>query len=82
MLLGTPEYLAPKAILAPQDVDYRADLYAVGAVGYFLVSGHAVFGGGKTKEEATDEVAGRGGSVVAVAFRRSVTDRNYRSRGK
>lgn len=50
VLLGTPEYLAPEAILAPQDVDHRADLYGVGAVGYFLLVGNPVFGGTKTKE--------------------------------
>jgi len=50
VLLGTPEYLAPEAILAPHEVDHRADLYGVGAVGYFLLSGSPMFGSDKTKE--------------------------------
>jgi serine/threonine protein kinase/CHASE1-domain containing sensor protein len=41
-LLGTPLYLAPEGISSGQ-VDARADLYALGAVAYFLVTGTSVF---------------------------------------
>ena len=41
---GTPAYIAPEAALA-QHVDGRADLYSLGAVAYFLLSGHLVFEG-------------------------------------
>lgn len=50
VLLGTPEYLAPEAILSPQEVDHRADLYGVGAVGHYLLTGRPVFGADRTKE--------------------------------
>jgi serine/threonine-protein kinase len=42
-IVGTPLYLAPEAISNPQEVDSRADLYALGAVGYFLLVGEPVF---------------------------------------
>jgi serine/threonine protein kinase len=42
-LTGTPLYMSPEAIQSPQTVDPRSDIYAVGAVGYFLLTGKVVF---------------------------------------
>ena len=42
-LTGTPLYMSPEAIQTPNAVDARSDLYAVGATGYYLLTGHPVF---------------------------------------
>ncbi|HXL08248.1 MAG TPA: protein kinase [Gemmatimonadales bacterium] len=45
MALGTPAYMAPEQAAGDPNVDQRADLYAVGALGYELLAGRTPFGG-------------------------------------
>jgi hypothetical protein len=42
-LAGTPAYLAPEQAVGEKSIDGRADLYALGCVGYWLLSGQRVF---------------------------------------
>jgi serine/threonine-protein kinase len=44
-ITGTPMYLSPEAITKPDSVDARTDIYALGAVAYFLLAGREVFSG-------------------------------------
>jgi hypothetical protein len=42
---GTPPFMSPEQIFEPQSIDGRSDLYALGAVGYYLLTGRFVFNG-------------------------------------
>lgn len=42
---GTPAYMAPEVALGRADIDGRADLYSLGCVGYWLLTGQLVFEG-------------------------------------
>ncbi len=42
-LVGTPHYMSPESIMRPDCIDHRADIYALGAVGYYLLTGEYVF---------------------------------------
>ena len=43
LVFGTPAYMAPEAILGDPDADRRVDMYALGCVAYYLLTGELVF---------------------------------------
>lgn len=44
-IVGTPNFIAPEAIRDPNQCDARSDLYSVGVLGYFLLTGREIFDG-------------------------------------
>jgi hypothetical protein len=40
---GTPMYMAPERFRDPTSMDFRSDLYSLGCLAYFLISGHPPF---------------------------------------
>jgi hypothetical protein len=57
-LVGTPLYMSPEAISAPATVDARSDLYALGAVGYALLTGAPPFPGADTLQVISQQMYG------------------------
>jgi serine/threonine protein kinase len=44
-IVGTPNFIAPEAIRDPDQCDARSDLYSVGVLGYFVLTGREIFEG-------------------------------------
>jgi len=45
MILGTPAFMSPEQCSGEANVTFLSDIYSLGALGYFLMIGHAPFVG-------------------------------------
>ncbi len=50
MIAGSPGFMSPEQIRQPNQIDARSDIYSLGCVGYFLLTGNAPFSGGSPIE--------------------------------
>jgi serine/threonine-protein kinase len=53
---GTPAYASPEVVLGAEDVDGRADIYALGGVAYWLLTGQRVFESGSGMQMLADHL--------------------------
>jgi eukaryotic-like serine/threonine-protein kinase len=56
-LVGTPAFMAPESLSGDAPVDHRADLYALGCVVYYLLTGQQVFHGRTPLQSLIDHVS-------------------------
>ncbi len=81
VMLGTPYYMSPEAIRHPESVDARSDLYSLGAVAFYLVTGTHLFSGAQAFEvcerhvhQEPDGVAERLGRPFPADFEALILD--------
>ncbi|MHB9138954.1 MAG: serine/threonine protein kinase [Victivallaceae bacterium] len=43
MVMGTPDYISPEQAMAQKNIDFRSDIYSLGASLYHMVCGHPPF---------------------------------------
>ena len=65
-VIGTPEFMSPEQALGEQ-VDGKSDLYALGVVGYFALSGRLPFQGARPTEVLAKQVTETPRPLVEVA---------------
>ena len=65
-IVGTPEFMSPEQALG-EVVDARSDLYSLGIVGFFALSGSLPFDGGKATEVLARQVTEQAPPLASVA---------------
>lgn len=56
VVVGTPSYMPPEAVLAPASADPRSDLYALGSLAYCLLTGRPPFSGDSVVEVLSQQL--------------------------
>jgi eukaryotic-like serine/threonine-protein kinase len=56
---GTPAFMSPEQVLGTRAVDGRSDIYALGCLGYWLLTGQLVFDGRTAMETMVQQIQAR-----------------------
>ncbi len=56
MVFGTPQYIAPESVYGAQRSDARSDLYNVGGIAYWMLTGRPLFPGATSLDLIIDHV--------------------------
>ncbi|MBX7207451.1 MAG: protein kinase [Verrucomicrobiaceae bacterium] len=75
MAMGTPDYVAPEALVMGVDVDARADVYAVGVMLYTMLTGHVPRGAFKPPSVMVPGVDRRFDAIVERAMQMNRDER-------
>jgi serine/threonine-protein kinase len=67
LTVGTPHYMSPEQLLGEHAIDGRSDLYALGALGFMLLTGRPPFRGQSFRELSARHVAQPTPSLAAAA---------------
>ena len=67
MSVGTPLFMSPEQALGEHALDGRSDLYALGALGYMLITGRPPFRGANEREISARHVAQRAPTLAHTA---------------
>jgi len=57
-VMGTPAYMSPEQASGRADLDFRADIYSLGAMLYHLVTGTMLFAGQSEEQVMEQQIAG------------------------
>ncbi len=66
LVLGTPDFLAPEQAQNPLGVDIRADVYALGATLYYLITGRVPYDGATPADKLMQHVLAPPPRLLAV----------------
>ncbi|MEW6734208.1 MAG: ABC transporter substrate-binding protein [Acidobacteriota bacterium] len=56
MVVGSPGYISPEQITASSEPDARSDIYALGAILYFMIAGQPAYRGNSTQSILTKQL--------------------------
>ena len=66
MVLGTPHYMSPEQASGDTNLDGRSDLYALGVIGFRMLTGHLPFEGATLRELLTAQISREAPRIAAL----------------